>query len=54
MSDIIIVFWLAGIVLGIVIFVYSIIFLINVPIHLKRIAKAAERIANALEQQNYE
>ena len=54
MSDIVLILlFLAGVILGIIIFVYSIIFLISVPKSLKKISKAANRIACALEHTAY-
>ena len=55
MSDLILILlFLSGAVLGLIIFIYSIIFLISVPKSLKRISKAADKIACALENTTYE
>lgn len=54
MADVIfILLWLAGVIFGVTIFIYSLIFMISVPKSLKRISKAADRIACALENTAY-
>ncbi len=50
-SSILVFFWLIGLVLGIVIFIYSLIFLITVPKHLKRIARALQVIALSMDDE---
>lgn len=50
-SGIFVLFWLMGLVFAIVIFIYSLIFLITVPKHLKKIARALQFIALSMNEE---